>query len=89
VILTSPYASAAPQALYGKSVVVTWQEERQQKFPGEEQMRFVAAAAEFDVYVSDVGRPFSRLRFSMLNRVISDEIISTPAGHEAGYAWFP
>ncbi len=68
VILTSPSASAAPQALYGKSVVVTWQEERQQKFPGEEQMRLVAAAAEFDVYVSEVGRPFSRLRFSIANR---------------------
>ena len=59
-ILMSHTVNAAPQALYGKSIVVTWQEEREQKLPGEEQMRLVAAAAEFDVYVSDAGRPFSR-----------------------------
>ncbi len=61
-------ADAAPQQLYGKTVVVTWQEERQQKSPDDEQMRLVGAAAEFDVYVSDAGRPFSRLRFSVANR---------------------
>jgi hypothetical protein len=64
----SQVANAAPRALYGKSVVVTWQEERQQKMPDEEEMRFVSAAAEFDVYVSEAGRPFSRLRFSRVNR---------------------
>jgi len=64
----SQVANAAPRALYGKSVVVTWQEERQQKLPGEEEMRFVGAAAEFNVYVSEAGRPFSRLRFSRTNR---------------------
>ena len=67
-IFASQGANAAPQALYGKSVVVTWLEERQQKFPGEEQIRLVGAAAEFDVYVSDAGRPFSRLRISVANR---------------------
>jgi len=61
-------ADAAPQSLYGKTVVVTWQEERQQKLPGEENMRFVGTAAEFDVYVSEAGRPFSRLRFSIANQ---------------------
>src|SRR5438552_3937007 len=64
----SQVANAAPRALYGKSVVVTWQEERQQKLPGEEEMRFVSAAAEFDVYVSEAGRPFSRLRMFRTNR---------------------
>ena len=72
-IFASQCAHAAPQALYGKSVVATWQEERQQKLAGEEQLRFIGAAAEFDVaefdvYVSDAGRPFSRLRFSVSNR---------------------
>jgi hypothetical protein len=66
-IFASQCANAAPQALYGKSVVVSWQEERQQKLAGEEQLRFIGAAAEFDVYVSDAGRPFSRLRFSVSN----------------------
>ena len=67
-IFASPGANAAPQSLYGKSVVVTWQEERQQKRPGDEQVRLVGAGAEFDVYVSDAGRPFSRLRFTVPNR---------------------
>jgi hypothetical protein len=67
-MVASERADAAPQPLYGKTVVVTWQEERQQKLPGDEQMRFVGAAAEFDVYVSEAGRPFSRLRFSIANR---------------------
>jgi hypothetical protein len=67
-IFASHCANAAPQSLYGKTVVVTWQEERQQKLPGEEQLRFVGAAAEFDVYVSEAGRPFSRLRFFVANR---------------------
>ena len=61
-IFASPCANAAPQSLYGKSIAVTWQEERQQKLEGEEQLRSVGAAAELDVYVSDAGRPFSRLR---------------------------
>src|SRR5438552_15819287 len=64
----SQLANAAPRALYGKSVVVTWQEQRQQKFPDEAEMRFVSAAAEFDVYVSEAGRPFSRLRMFRTNR---------------------
>jgi hypothetical protein len=67
-VFASRGAEAAPQSLYGKSIVVTWQEDRQQKFPGEEQLRSVGAAAEFDVYVSDAGRPFSRLRFSIAKR---------------------
>ena len=67
-IFASPCANAAPQSLYGKSVAVTWQEERQQKLEGEEQLRSVGAAAELDVYVSDAGRPFSRLRMAVVNR---------------------
>jgi hypothetical protein len=67
-IFASQFANAAPQPLLGKSVIVTWQEERQQKRPDEEQLRSVGAAAEFDVYVSDAGRAFSRLRFSVANR---------------------
>jgi hypothetical protein len=69
VLFMSSYgALAAPPQLYGKSVIVTWQEDRQQKFAGEEQMRFVGAAAEFTTYISDAGRPFSRVRFSVANR---------------------
>ena len=57
-------AFAASAQLYGKSVVITWIEERQQKIVGEETMRNVARSGEFSVYVSDQGRPFSRMRYS-------------------------
>ncbi len=67
IVASSP-AEAAPQSLYGKSIAVTWQEERQQRVADEAQLRSVAAAGELDVYVSDAGRPFSRLRMSVVNR---------------------
>lgn len=57
-------AQAAPASLYGKSVVVTWTEERQQKLIGEEQLRNVLRNAEFSTYVSAQGRLFSRMRYS-------------------------
>jgi hypothetical protein len=68
LLMPSQGALAAPPQLYGKSVIVTWQEDRQQKFAGEDQMRSVAAAGEFDAYVSDAGRTFSRVRLSVANR---------------------
>ena len=61
-------AFAAPQQLYGKSIMVSWREDRQQKVPGEEQMRSVGAFAEFNVYISDLGRAFSRIRLSVANK---------------------
>ncbi len=60
-------AHAAPAQIYGKSVVVTWTEERQQKIVGEENLRNVLRNAEFSVYISDQGRPFSRMRYSFAN----------------------
>ncbi|MFZ5731441.1 MAG: hypothetical protein ACOY4O_01815 [Pseudomonadota bacterium] len=57
-------AHAAPASLRGKSVVVTWTEERQQKLVGEENLRNVLRNAEFSVYISEQGRPFSRMRYS-------------------------
>jgi len=66
LVLGSVCANAAPQPLYGKTIVVTWQEEHQQKRLEGDQIKSVAAWGEFDVYVSEAGRPFSRLRFSMM-----------------------
>jgi len=63
-LLSLSSALAAPAQLYGKSVVITWSEERQQKIVGEETMRNVSRSAEFSVYISDQGRPFSRMRYS-------------------------
>ena len=67
IALLSAPACAAPAQLYGKSVVVTWSEERQQKIVGEENLRSVSRSAEFSVYISDQGRPFSRMRYSFAN----------------------
>jgi hypothetical protein len=61
-------AFAAPQQLYGRSVVVSWREDRQQKVAGDDQMRLVGAFAEMRVYISDKGRPFSRLTLSVANK---------------------
>ncbi|MEW6639437.1 MAG: hypothetical protein AB1586_02960 [Pseudomonadota bacterium] len=60
-------AHAAPQQLYGKSVIITWTEERQQKSLGESAIRAVGATGELDLYVSEQGRTFSRIRFSAPN----------------------
>jgi hypothetical protein len=68
MIFGSLCANAAPRSLYGNTVVVTWQEEHQQKRPEDDQIKSIGGWGEFDVYVSDAGRPFSRLRFSMMGR---------------------
>jgi len=57
-------AIAAPAQLYGKSVVVTWTEERDQRVRGEEHVRNVGANGQFSVYLSGAGRPFSRMSYS-------------------------
>jgi hypothetical protein len=59
---------AAPPQLYGKSVIVSWQEDRMQTTARDAQPTAVSASAEFSVYVSDVGRPFSRVSISVTNR---------------------
>jgi hypothetical protein len=61
-------ASAAPAQLYGRSVIVTWTEEREQRFVGEEELRNVVGYGQFSVYLSSTGRPFSRMSFSVRGR---------------------
>lgn len=60
--------AAPPSQLLGKSITVSWTENRQQKQPGDDQIRAVTAFAEFNVYVSSAGRPFSRFRLSIANQ---------------------
>lgn len=57
-------AHAAPSQLYGKSVVVTWTEERQQRVNGEELVRNVSRSGQFSVYLSSSGKPFSRMSYA-------------------------
>lgn len=51
---------AAPQGLYGKSIVVSWTEQRMQRLKGEGEFRPVTRIGGLSVYVSGAGRVFSR-----------------------------
>lgn len=54
-------AASAPAQLRGKSIAVSWSENRIQRFVGEANFRSVAASHKFSIYVSSAGRVFSRL----------------------------
>ena len=56
--------AAAPAQLYGKSVRITWGEQRMQRIVGQENFRSVTAQQELSIYVSANGRVFSRMTFS-------------------------
>jgi hypothetical protein len=53
-------AVAAPRELYGKSVVVSWSENRVESARGSSEKRQVTASQSLSVYVSSTGRLFSR-----------------------------
>ncbi len=55
-------AASPPAQLQGKSVIVTWTEKRVQRPLDEEKVRNVTISVGLDLYVSDQGRIFSRIR---------------------------
>ena len=61
-------ALSAPQQLYGKSIIVGWQEERLQAADMETQPRPVTVNGGMQIYVSDQGRPFSRMTMGGYNQ---------------------
>lgn len=64
LIAAEAHAASAPEALKGKSVIVTWSETRQQRHVGEPNFYAVNAIHNLSVYVSTAGRVFSRATFS-------------------------
>lgn len=54
-----------PQQLLGKSVVVTWSENRIQRAEGESKFREVNATHSMSIYIGSSGRIFSRLTNTM------------------------
>jgi hypothetical protein len=66
--MASSVALAAPSQLYGKSVIVSWQEDRVQTTDRDAQPTSVTASGQLSVYVSEAGRPFSRVTMSVTNR---------------------
>jgi hypothetical protein len=66
-LLVAPIGGAAhaQQALRGKSVVVSWTEERMQRRPGESEFRPATRRGGFSAYIGSTGRIFNRV--SMTN----------------------
>ena len=75
VVVASAFGSgplhAAPQALYGKSVVTSWTEQRMQRQLGVGEFRPATRIGGFSVYVSSAGRVFSRASMSNPRRAAS------------------
>jgi hypothetical protein len=72
--MTTSGALAAPSQLYGKSVVVSWTENRMQTTDTSPVAQSRTASAQLSVYVSDKGRAFSRVSIS----------VHTPRGTKSG-----
>jgi hypothetical protein len=64
LLLCCREATAAPRQLYGKSIVVSWVENRVQRVAGEAKWRPVNIQVGESVYVSTIGRLFSRMTFA-------------------------
>ena len=71
-IIALPFATsgalAAPSQLYGKSVIVGWHEDRIQTTMSSAEPTAISASAELSVYISDAGRPFSRVSMAVTNQ---------------------
>jgi hypothetical protein len=59
--LAPAVSASAPAQLRGKSIVVSWTEDRIQRVVGEANFRAVAANHQFDMYISSAGRMFSKM----------------------------
>jgi len=66
--MASSGALAAPSQLYGKSVIVSWSEDRLQTTDRSAQPTSFSASAQLSVYISEAGRPFSRVSMAVTNR---------------------
>ncbi len=58
--LASAAANAAPKDLYGKSIVLSWGEERMQRHASSDTFRSAPRTGTLSVYVSSVGNVFNR-----------------------------
>jgi hypothetical protein len=68
VAITTSGAQAAPAQLYGKSVVVSWTENRMQTTDRDAGPTAVTGTGQLSVYVSEKGRPFSRVSMAIAGR---------------------
>jgi hypothetical protein len=75
--------AAPPKELYGKSVIVSWIEMRDQRPEGEQTWRLVEGNQSLKIYVSEVGRVFNDLSYS--TRGGSADRGGQIAGQRSGY----
>lgn len=68
-------ANAAPRELYGKSVIVTWTEQRVQQYKGS--FRPVSRNGTFSVYVSTAGHIFNQSIMAGGRQVSSSERVGS------------
>jgi hypothetical protein len=59
-LTTQAHAAGAPEALKGKSVILTWTEARQQRVVGQPNFYSVNGSVSLSLYISTAGRVFSR-----------------------------
>jgi hypothetical protein len=55
-----------PAALYGKSVIVGWFENRTQTFEGESQQQYRHITRQLSIYISSAGRGFTKMHVSSM-----------------------
>jgi hypothetical protein len=63
LVSTMGWAAAAepPKELFGKSIIVTWNENRVQRRQDQKEFRTVTIRGEYGAYVSETGRLFTRI----------------------------
>ena len=84
LIATTAYAAEAPKALYGKSILLSWVEERQQSSEAEPQPRWLRVPLTLTIYVSTAGRIFARVSASSATRTGKAEGIGLEAKTKSG-----
>ena len=78
LLATQNHAAGPPEALKGKSVILSWSETRQQRHVGEPNFYPYNASVSMNVYVSSAGRVFNRRTTS--TRAGSGTIERAPGG---------
>jgi hypothetical protein len=75
----STAALAAPKYLYGKSIVISWTEQRMQRRVGETQFHPATRYGEFSLYISTKGQLFSRAHMASRKRAGDTDRVGTRA----------
>jgi hypothetical protein len=65
MLSAAAHAGSPPKELYGKSITVSWTEEREQRQPWEQRHTFVMRPGKFTIYVSGAGRAFTRFNYTI------------------------